>query len=149
MIAWGLTEASDPLSWPIDVFPYAYGGIQAVRNIRTFVRFFQAMSDPTRQKILLLLEGKELCVGDLVKHFKLAQPTISKHLSVLRNAGLVQSRRQGQQVFYGLCCNSLRGTSESYFANFQCCADLFPEAKGRRAHAGKAAGLELEPGGES
>jgi len=43
-----------------------------------------------------------MCVSDIVDHFQLSQPTISKHLSVLRKAGLVTDQRSGQQVFYRL-----------------------------------------------
>lgn len=63
-------------------------------------RVFQALTGETRREILKLLEGQSLCVNDIVEQFDLAQPTISKHLSVLREAGLVRNERRGQQVFY-------------------------------------------------
>lgn len=63
---------------------------------------FAALASPTRRAILRVLEGNSLCVSDIVDHFQLSQPTISKHLSVLRKAGLVTDQRSGQQVFYRL-----------------------------------------------
>ncbi len=96
-------------------------------NMREVVQLFQAMSDPTRQKILILLEGREMCVNDLVAEFGVSQPTISKHLAVLRNAGLVTSRRDRQQVFYSLNCRCMRNRCTEFFKNFECCSDLFKQ----------------------
>jgi DNA-binding transcriptional ArsR family regulator len=78
------------------------------------VEFCRALGDDTRQGILqMLLEG-EKCVGDIVDAFSVSQPTISHHLSVLKQFGLVTSRKQGQQVFYAIdrsnvveCCGQL------------------------------------------
>ena len=63
---------------------------------------FAALASPTRRAILRVLEGNSLCVSEIVDHFQLSQPTISKHLSVLRKAELVTDQRSGQQVFYRL-----------------------------------------------
>ena len=63
---------------------------------------FRAFSDLTRLRILHLLRGGEVCVGDLVKILKVPQPTASRHLAYLRRAGLVQSRRQGLWAYYSL-----------------------------------------------
>jgi DNA-binding transcriptional ArsR family regulator len=78
------------------------------------VEFCKALADDTRQKILeMLLEG-EMCVGDIVDAFHMSQPSISHHLGVLRQFGLVSSRKEGQQVFYTInrdnvveCCGRL------------------------------------------
>ncbi|RME79413.1 MAG: ArsR family transcriptional regulator [Chloroflexi bacterium] len=65
------------------------------------VAFCRALADETRQRILeILLEEGEKCVGDLVEQFNLSQPTISHHLSFLRQANLVARRREGKQVYY-------------------------------------------------
>ena len=66
---------------------------------------FEAVADPTRRKIMELLlaaqvAGGELTVNDLVKKTKLGQPTVSKHLKTLRDAGLVAAREDGQKRFY-------------------------------------------------
>jgi len=63
---------------------------------------FKALSDPTRREILRLLGRREMAVGEIVDHFSMSQPSISRHLAVLRSAGLVTARREGQNVVYGL-----------------------------------------------
>jgi ArsR family transcriptional regulator, arsenate/arsenite/antimonite-responsive transcriptional repressor len=63
---------------------------------------FKAMADPTRRRILRLLNGGEMTAGELAKHFDISAPSMSHHFNVLRNAGLVSSRRDGQQVCYVL-----------------------------------------------
>lgn len=62
----------------------------------------KALADPTRLKILLLLERDECCVSDLVEEVGGSQANVSKHLSVLKNAGIVKSRREGMNVCYSL-----------------------------------------------
>ena len=78
------------------------------------VTFAKAMADDTRQHIMRLLCCQWLCVSDVVKQIGVSQPTVSHHLSILRDAGLVNVRRQGKQVFYTLnqesvavCCGIL------------------------------------------
>lgn len=63
---------------------------------------FKAMADPTRRRILRLLGGGEMTAGELAKHFDISAPSMSHHFNVLRNAGLVTSRKDGQQVCYVL-----------------------------------------------
>ena len=65
-------------------------------------RLFKALSDETRLRILALLRGGELCVCDLMAILDLPQSTVSRHLAYLRNAGLVDDRRQGVWMFYRL-----------------------------------------------
>ena len=68
--------------------------------------FVKALADETRQSILELLKDREMNVGEIVTHFELTQPTISLHLGLLRRAGVVLARREGQQVYYAAnrCC---------------------------------------------
>ena len=63
---------------------------------------FRAFSDETRLRILHLLKLEEMCVGDLVTILDLPQPTVSRHLSYLRNAELVETRKEGLWRFYRL-----------------------------------------------
>jgi len=63
---------------------------------------FKALSDPTRRQILRLLGEGERTVGEIVERFAISQPAISRHLAVLRAAGLVSALRQGQNVVYSL-----------------------------------------------
>jgi ArsR family transcriptional regulator len=66
------------------------------------VAIFKALADPTRLEILRLLAAQRgpTCVCDVVAHFGLSQPTISHHLSVLREAGLVRAAKIGIWSFY-------------------------------------------------
>jgi len=63
---------------------------------------FAAFSDPTRLRILHLLRGGELCVGDLVTILDMPQPTISRHLAYLRRSQLVETRKSGLWMYYSL-----------------------------------------------
>lgn len=65
-----------------------------------FNEFAKAMADETRQRILSLLQDGEMNESDIVAHLELTQPTISHHLSLLRRANLVLTRREGKYVFY-------------------------------------------------
>lgn len=79
------------------------------------ITFAKAIADETRQKIMGLLCCEWLCVTDVVaKLGEVSQPTVSHHLSILREADLVHTRRDGKQMFYTLnqeavafCCNNL------------------------------------------
>jgi DNA-binding transcriptional ArsR family regulator len=61
-----------------------------------------ALSDNTRRRILELLKKKDLPVGEIHGYFDLAGASLSHHLSVLKQAGLVSARRKGQQIIYSL-----------------------------------------------
>ena len=61
---------------------------------------FAVLGDPNRRRLLSLVEGGERSVGDLVRTTRLRQPLVSHHLRVLRDAGLVQARREGRFRFY-------------------------------------------------
>ncbi len=61
---------------------------------------FNAVAEPRRRDILDYLAPRERPVGDIVIALGLAQPSVSKHLRVLRDVGLVEVRRDGRQVFY-------------------------------------------------
>lgn len=63
---------------------------------------FKALSDPTRREVLRLLTSGERSAGALAERFDMGKPTISHHFAVLKEAGLVRTRREGQQIFYSL-----------------------------------------------
>jgi ArsR family transcriptional regulator len=65
-------------------------------------RFFRALADETRLRMLSLLEKREMCVCEITIALGLTQPTASHHLGILENAGLVRGRKDGKWVFYGL-----------------------------------------------
>ncbi len=62
----------------------------------------RALADPTRCKILELLHEGSRSVNELAQHFSMSRPAVSKHLSILREAEVVRSRRQGRQQIYDL-----------------------------------------------
>lgn len=63
---------------------------------------FKALSDPTRRKILQLLKEKDLSAGEIADCFHISKPSISHHLSLLKQANLVIDERQGQNIYYSL-----------------------------------------------
>jgi ArsR family transcriptional regulator len=63
---------------------------------------FKALADPTRREILALLRQGEMTAGDLAEKFDMTKPSMSHHYAVLKDADLVTSRREGQQIWYGL-----------------------------------------------
>lgn len=80
------------------------------------VNMFKALSDETRQKILRMIKDQPLSVNEIVEQTGLAQPTISHHLGILKQAGVVVTKRQGKQVLYSLCCGP---------ESWSCCSPLF------------------------
>ena len=69
---------------------------------RTYSKYFKAFGDPSRLRILSLLSCKEMTVNEITKAVGLSQPTVSRHLAILREAEIVADRREGQQVHYSL-----------------------------------------------
>jgi ArsR family transcriptional regulator, arsenate/arsenite/antimonite-responsive transcriptional repressor len=68
---------------------------------------FKALADPTRVAIVNRLAADECCVCDLTEAFDLAQPTISHHLRILRDAGLVEAQRRGTWSYYRIVPEAL------------------------------------------
>jgi ArsR family transcriptional regulator len=87
---------------------------------------FQAFADRTRLRILNILREGELCVGDLVQILDVPQPTASRHLAQLRNAGLVATRRHGLWCFYSLAQPEGR-LHERLLRCLECCFEEVPE----------------------
>jgi ArsR family transcriptional regulator, arsenate/arsenite/antimonite-responsive transcriptional repressor len=63
---------------------------------------FRALADPTRREILDLLRQGEMTAGALAEKFDMTKPSMSHHFAVLKDADLITSRRDGQQIWYGL-----------------------------------------------
>jgi DNA-binding transcriptional ArsR family regulator len=73
---------------------------------------FRAIADPTRRAILSLLRARQLTVGEIAQNFAMSRPAISKHLRLLRSAGLVASRRQGTASWCRLNARPLRSIDD-------------------------------------
>lgn len=68
--------------------------------LRRIAERLRALGDATRLEILHALDGAELCVGDVLERVGGSQANVSKHLAVLRRAGIVEARREGLKVYY-------------------------------------------------
>lgn len=68
----------------------------------TFTNTMHALADPTRRKILELLKKEDMPVNEIAKHFSITLPSLSHHLSVLKQSDLVTFQRQGQVLMYSL-----------------------------------------------
>jgi len=66
------------------------------------VQLFAALADPTRLRLLNLMDGREVCVCYFVEILKQGQPKISRHLAYLRKAGIVAARREGKWMHYSI-----------------------------------------------
>jgi len=68
----------------------------------TLTRTLQALADPTRRAILQMLTDRDMTAGEIGARFAISAPSVSHHLSVLKNADLVHSERNGQTIVYSL-----------------------------------------------
>jgi DNA-binding transcriptional ArsR family regulator len=84
---------------------------------------FNAVAEPRRREILSYLALKERAVGEIVASLRLEQPSVSKHLRVLKDVGLVRVRREGRKMLYKTNADGIRplhewaGTFERYWSN--------------------------------
>jgi ArsR family transcriptional regulator len=103
---------------------------------------FRAFSEPTRLRILRLLQGGECCVGDLVTILHVPQPSVSRHLAYLRRAGLVGVRTAGPWKYY-----RLTPASSAFHENLlHCLESCFADVPDLRADAKRAAKLRKSGG---
>jgi ArsR family transcriptional regulator len=104
---------------------------------------FRAFSDPTRLRILRLLQGKECCVGDLVTILQVPQPSVSRHLAYLKRAGLVEVRKAGLWKYYRLA----PADSGTFHQNLMHCLEsCFADVPDLQADAKRAAKLRKSGG---
>src|SRR5882724_6676229 len=79
-------------------------------------RIFEALASGARRQMLRRLAQAEMTTTELVAHFPMSAPAVSRHLSVLENAGLVASRRDGQRVLYALVRDTVIEALSSFAA---------------------------------
>ncbi|MDH5449842.1 MAG: metalloregulator ArsR/SmtB family transcription factor [Candidatus Bathyarchaeota archaeon] len=101
LIKSGICPAEDALKYADELKQMA-NEIASVEAADKQHRFFKALADETRLRILSLLEVREMCVCEVMVALDLTQPTASHHLGLLENAGLVKDRKEGKWVFYSL-----------------------------------------------
>jgi len=97
--------------------------------MKQYIKVMKALSDPSRVKILKILQLKELCVCEIKFLLDLAQPTISKHLKLLEEAGLVASRKEKLWVNYRLATDTDNIFTVTALMNLQGWLDDDPEIK--------------------
>ena len=95
----GICPAEDALKCAAELKQTA-DKVAAIETADKQSRFFKALADETRLRILKLLEVREMCVCEVMVALDLTQPTASHHLGILENAGLVKDRKEGKWVFY-------------------------------------------------
>jgi len=76
---------------------------------------FKAFGDKNRQKILHLLRGGEKCVSDLLPHFDILQPTVSTHLLILEESGVLKVRREGRRRLYSIADHRIYDVLDSFY----------------------------------
>ncbi|MDX2086985.1 MAG: metalloregulator ArsR/SmtB family transcription factor [Kofleriaceae bacterium] len=81
-------------------------------GVRPLTRLFRALGDETRVRIVALLSHGELCVCHVEKALELSQPNVSRHLGILRMAGIVDARRDGTWVYYKLAAQEHEAVRE-------------------------------------
>ena len=98
-----------------DLQQFQKGEVPTMRNVLKRVAVLKALANPTRLEITEALLAGELCVNQLRDIVGMDVSTVSKHLSILRSAGVVNSEKRGLNVYYALACEC--------FGEFLQCAD--------------------------
>lgn len=86
---------------------------------------FQALADPTRRRILEILKKGDSPVSDIAVHFNITLPSLSHHLTILKNADLVTTERRGQQIIYSLNLSVFEEVAQELY-------DFFNKTKRRK-----------------
>src|SRR5215470_266644 len=92
---------------------------------------FKALASEPRRRILNHLAGGPMTVGEVAEKFEMELPSISKHLSVLREAGLVRAQKHGQHILYSLASDHIANTLYSFLSPF--CPEARRITRARRA----------------
>lgn len=96
-------------------------------------KIFDALSSTPRRRILAYLSKTDMTAGKIAERFEMSQPAVSKHLSVLENAGLVWREKRGQHVHYGLNEDALSATLVHFMA------EVCPRSRPLRKESAQAA----------
>ena len=101
---------------------------------------FQALASTTRRKILAYLSTSDMTAGEIVDRFDISAPSVSKHLRILQNAGLITAEKKGQYIHYGLVRDNLVNTLNGFVQEVcPVSRPLKKESKRKAAEAGKTA----------
>lgn len=105
----------------------------------TIDKVFAALSSGVRRNILAYLSATDLTAGEIAERFSISKPSVSKHLSILENAGLIRSEKRGQFVHYFLVQDNLTNTLNG-FVQAVCPVARPLRAESRRRAAEKKTG---------
>jgi ArsR family transcriptional regulator, arsenate/arsenite/antimonite-responsive transcriptional repressor len=132
------SEWEDCSGWTVSVLSNIFASTNMLTkdSMTRIDQIFRAFADRNRLRILHLLLGGELCVGDIVQILDVPQPRVSRHLAYLRKAGLVNVRKEGLWSFYSLAppANEFHG---NLLTCLQCCFADVPELKMDAKRAGR------------
>lgn len=84
-----------------------------------FVLMFKALGDLNRLKIIEMLSNGEKCACKLLEAFNITQPTLSHHMKILCECGLVNARKEGKWSYYSLCCEKLKKFKD-FISSLEC-----------------------------
>jgi len=98
-------------------------------EMKQYIRAAKALSDPNRVKIVKLLQTRDLCVCEIRELLGLAQPTVSKHLKILEEAGLLERAKEGQWVNYRLADGAESSHAAAMLDHLRRSLDDDPEVK--------------------
>lgn len=88
-------------------------------GLSEYALIFKALGDNTRLQIVLMLSGGEMCACKILERFEITQPTLSHHMKILCECGLVISRREGKWSHYSLSCETLSAFGE-FISSLEC-----------------------------
>lgn len=97
-------------------------GVLDIEEAERLARIFKALGDPTRVRLLSLIaatEGGEACICDLTTPVGLSQPTVSHHMKLLVDAGLVTREQRGRWAFYAVVNDALQALSTSLLTSLE------------------------------
>jgi len=104
-------------------------------------KIYRALSDPTRRRILQLLREGDLQAGELADYFELSKPTLSKHFSILKEAGLIDGEKTGTAIRYSLHVSVLEEALLGLMDFFE----IDPSTQSKKSSQSKAHGKRKPP----
>lgn len=89
-------------------------------TINEYAYIFKALGDSTRLKIVEMLSGGEMCACKILEQFDITQPTLSHHIKILCECGMVKTRKDGKWSHYSLSCETLC-EFQKFVSELKCC----------------------------
>lgn len=96
-----ICEAENTAEYASELRQFAQG-VESEQYFRSKARFFKALGNPTRLKMVKMLAEREMCVCEVMVALDLTQPTASHHLNILEREGITKRRREGKWILYSI-----------------------------------------------